>query len=133
MKLFDQNVDALNKALDLRFRRHSVLASNIANADTPNYRAREVDFAGELKKALNQDTDTLEKTNPMHMDLSSSEGAHIVYDNSMEMGADGNNVDLDVSMNRFAENSRAYSGAVNLLTLKFRLLRAVVRGTAGGV
>lgn len=132
MKLFDNSFVALEKSLDLRFRRHSALASNIANAETPNYKARELDFAGELERAIGRDNEGLIKTNPSHMDLSSSEGAHIVYDNSMPVGADGNNVDLDISMNRLADNSRGYMSAVSLLTVKLRLLRSVARGSSGG-
>ncbi|MCC6220384.1 MAG: flagellar basal body rod protein FlgB [Deltaproteobacteria bacterium] len=134
MKLFDESYSAMEKALDLRFKRHTVLASNIANTETPNFRAREVDFAGELKKAVDGAQQALAKTNPGHMDVTSAEGnSHIVYDNATAMGADGNNVDLDIAMGKISENARTYSGVANYLSMKLRLLRQVTRGGTGGV
>jgi flagellar basal-body rod protein FlgB len=131
MELFDKTFNAIEKSLDLRFKRHVVLSSNTANSETPNYKAREIDFAGELEKALGRDEQVLTKTNPQHMDLHGQEGAHIVYDNSTPVGADGNNVDMDINMGKLAANSRSYSNAVDLLNVKLQILRMAARGTGG--
>ena len=59
MKLFDKTFDVLEKSMDLHFKRHSVLASNVANSETPGYKAREIDFAGELERALGESKEDL--------------------------------------------------------------------------
>ncbi|HQH27400.1 MAG TPA: flagellar basal body rod protein FlgB, partial [Oligoflexia bacterium] len=95
MDLFDNTLKALERSLDLYYKRHQILASNAANSETPKYQARELDFAGELDKALGNAAEPLVKTNPLHMDLTTSEGPRILPDNTGAVGADGNNVDID--------------------------------------
>ena len=131
MKLFDSTFSAINKALDLRFKRHSTLASNMANASTPNYRAREVNFAGELERVLHGNAGELKKTDPKHMDLASHGQSFVTYDTTGAIGADGNNVDLDITMGKLSTNSRAYSNAATLLSMKLRMLRAASRMRGG--
>ena len=132
MKLFDPAFDALERKLDIHLKRHAVLSGNVANNDTPNYRAREVNFAGELEKAMGEENKSLTKTNSTHMDLTRETSDHVVFDNSGAMGSDGNNVDLDIAMGKLSQNSREYSGAINLLTVKLRMLRAAASGGRGG-
>lgn len=127
MKIFDDTFIGLEKSLDLRFKRHVLLASNVANSETPNYRARELDFSGQLEKALGQNSEELLKTNSKHLDVTASEGEHIVYDNSGTMGSDGNNVDLDIMMGKISSNARGYEGSVNLLSQKLKLIRTFIR------
>lgn len=135
MGLFDTTIGALNRAMDLQLKRHTVLSSNLANADTPNFRARDVDFAGELAATLERGTaggeSRLQLTSPKHIDTNRPEGAHIVYDNSSAVGADGNNVDIDLATGKISEASRAYQSASNLLGIKLRLLRQIVSGRGG--
>jgi len=73
----------------------------------------------------------LNKTNPKHMDLSSAQGAHVVLDHSMAVGADGNNVDLDRTVGRLSTNASAYTGTATLLQMKLRILRMAARGRGG--
>lgn len=131
MELFDKTFRAVEKKLDLHFKRHMVLASNSANSETPNYKARELDFAGELDRAMGRDAKDLAMTSPKHMDLSGTEGAHVVLDNSAAVGADGNNVDIDLNMGKLSANSRAYTNAVELLNVKLQMLRMAARGNGG--
>lgn len=131
MKLFDSSFAALEKALDVRFKRHAVLAGNAANSETPGYRAREVDFAGELKAAFEQQEQTVARTNPAHMDIGGANRSFITYDPSGAVGSDGNNVDLELMMGKLSENGRAYNEAVNFLSIKFRLLRLAARDRGG--
>lgn len=132
MKLFDTTFNAIEKKLDLSLRRHTVLSGNIANNETPNYRAREFSFANEVEKALGSHQEDLNKTNPKHMETSSLSGSKVFIDNSMAVGADGNNVDLDIEMGKLSSNSREYSGALNLLSVKLRMLRSAAMGGRGG-
>ena len=133
MKLFNNTFDVIEKAMDLDIKRHVVLSSNIANSDTPGYHARDIDFSGELQKALGQVTDnSIEKTNPWHIDLMQGGNAQLVEDNSGAMGADGNNVDLDLEMGKLGSNSRSYSNAATWLGVQLRLLKSAARGRVGG-
>lgn len=132
MKIFDRTVGVLQKSMDLHYRRHAVLSSNIANSETPNFRAREVDFAGELAKAVDgQSAGALKVTNSRHLDITGSSRSAVILDHSQPMKADGNNVDLDLSLGKISENARAYNGAANYLTMKFRVLRQAAMGQGG--
>lgn len=130
MKIFDDTFKGLEESMDLRFKRHSVLVGNVANADTPNYRARELDFAGQLEKAFQHGSPSendLVKTNSAHLDISDFEQDHVVLDNSTAMGADGNNVDLDISMGKVSANGRSYEAAASGINQKLRLLRMFIK------
>jgi flagellar basal-body rod protein FlgB len=132
MKLFDSTFSAIEKKLDLTLRRHTLLSGNVANNETPNYRARDVSFSNEIAKAFGSAQKDLRMTNQRHMDTSSLSGAHVYLDNSMAVGADGNNVDLDIQMGKLSDNSRQYSGALNLLTVKLKMLKSAATGGRGG-
>ena len=129
MKIFGPTLSGIEKAMDLRFERHAILASNAANSETPNYKARELDFGGQLAKAFGDTTLTspIEKTNSRHMDLTLSEHERIVFDNTTQVGADGNNVDLDISMGKISANARAYESAAGLVSQQFRFIKQFIR------
>lgn len=131
MKLFNNTFDLIEKSMDLQFRRHTLLSGNVVNADTPNYRARDLDFANELQKAVDPKGGELNLTNPLHMGMTEDNQAHAIIDNSGAMGSDGNNVDLDAQMARIADNSRGYSNATSWLGVQLRLLKTAARGRIG--
>ncbi len=129
MKLFNNTMEAIERSMDQRIRRHTLLTSNVANSETPNYRARDMDFGSELAKILDQaPEDSLKTTSDKHMDTARLSEAHVILDNDGAMGADGNNVDLDIAMGKLSENSRAYQNAVNLLGVELRLIKNAARG-----
>ena len=131
MDLFDKTFSAIERKMDLHVKRHTILASDVANSETPKFIARELDFAGELKAALGTKEEPVAKTNPMHLDIASSEGAHTVLDYTGPMGADGNNVDLDITMGKLSANGTEYSKSADLFQAKMRLLRIVIQGRGG--
>ena len=131
MKLFNNTFDLIEKAMDMQIRRHSVLSSNVVNSETPSFTAKDLDFSGELQRALAPQTEDLTKTSALHMDLPGANSAHAVPDYTGAMGADGNNVDLDIEMGKIADNSRAYSNAASWLGVQLRLLKTAARGRVG--
>lgn len=131
MKLFDNTFSAIQRSMDLEFKRHVLLTGNVANAETPNYKARELDFAGELQDAMGTKDHVMTTTNSMHMDLSGADQAHITLDNSGAIKSDGNNVDLDVEMGKISSNARGYQNSTTLLSLKLSLLRAATQVRGG--
>lgn len=128
--LFDKTMPGLEKALDLTYRRNEAISANIANAETPMYRAVDLNFSSELERAFGKMDSQVVKTNPRHLDLTESSGAHLMADLSGTTKPDGNNVDIDLQMGRLAQNSSKYSQAANLVRKKFQLIGQAIRQTA---
>ena len=126
-RIFDKTYTGLAKALDLAHKRNEAIVSNITNAETPQYRAVDLDFAGELKRAFGSANEELKKTNSKHLDLASSSSAHLVPDMSGATKPDGNNVDLDIQMGQLSYNSGRYTGSANMLRKKLAILKAAIR------
>lgn len=126
-KIFDKTIPGLNKMLDLHYKRSEAIISNITNAETPMYRAVDVDFAGELEAAFNRGKAEMLKTDPKHMDLSGSSQSHLVSDMSGATRADGNNVDIDIQMAKLTKNSGRYEIAARLMQKKLRIMRTAIR------
>ena len=125
--VLDKTYPGLIKQMDLCLKRNEAIVSNITNAETPQYRAVDLNFAGELERAFSAGTEVLKTTNPSHMDISSAGGAHYVQDFSGATKPDGNNVDLDIQMGQIAYNSGKYTGAATLLRKKLTMLKNVIR------
>ena len=125
--LFGETLPGLQKMLDLTFRRNEALVSNVTNAETPQYRAVDLNFAHELEKAFGQSNpEALKLTNPKHMDVSGSSSAHLVPDYSGATKADGNNVDIDIQMGRLAYNSGRYSIAASLMRKQLQFIKNAI-------
>lgn len=127
--LFDRTVTGLSKTMDLTWKRNQALSSNIANAETPQYRAVDVSFGNELEKAFADDARAAIKTNPTHLDVTKTgaQDAQLVRDLSGATKPDGNNVDIDLQMGRLAQNSGDYANAARLIRRQIGLLRSAIR------
>lgn len=128
--LFKETIPGIEKALDLTWRRNEAIASNIANAETPGYRAADLDFGKELERAFEKNTSALMKTDSKHLDISSDSGSHLSPDLSGVTKPDGNNVDLDIQMGQLAFNKGKYSMAAGLLRKKMGMLANAIRQVA---
>ncbi|HHY47666.1 MAG TPA: flagellar basal body rod protein FlgB [Firmicutes bacterium] len=132
---------AIQRALDALSLRHRVIANNIANVNTPGYKAMEVSFESELKSALEQvskegahgfpgvGTVELWLTHPGHIpsvpaSVSDVE-ASLVRENTVYR-VDGNSVDIDREMARLAENTIRYNSLAQIAQARLRMLRSVV-------
>jgi flagellar basal-body rod protein FlgB len=126
--MFDRTVGGLNKAMDLSWRRNQVVTANIANAETPKYRAGDLQFGQELEKAFGAKGDEmLVRTDSKHMELKNESAAKISIDYSGITKADGNNVDIDQQMANLAQNSSDYAGAAQLMRHKLSLTKTAIR------
>ncbi|HEY4318477.1 MAG TPA: flagellar basal body rod protein FlgB [Herbaspirillum sp.] len=131
-------------ALNLRSQRQQLLASNIANADTPNYKARDIDFAATLKNKL-KGTDSsspvpslpgvpMAVTSPMHLagkaaaPTPTRHSDDLPYRTVDQPSLDGNTVDLDVERNQFADNGLHYEATVTAVNGQLRALMSVIQG-----
>lgn len=124
--IFDRTSQLLSKGLDLTWRRNQAISSNIANAETPQYRAVDLHFGDELQKAIGTDQTILARTDQKHLDLGKTGDSHLVADYSGITKPDGNNVDIDVQMGRLAYNSSRYSAYSNYLGKKLQMLKRAI-------
>ncbi len=118
-------------ALLVRARRNEVLAGNIANADTPGYKARDLDFQAALSQAQGGSSLQLATTSEMHRQ-SWGQGAawqaDAMYRVPMQPTLDGNTVETDVEQAQFAENAVQYRTALSFVDSHFRSLRYALKG-----
>ena len=119
------------QALGLRAQRQQILAGNIANADTPNYKARDFEFSAALKEAVagrSGGSLTLATTNVAHLPGSSQEStARLMYRSSVQPSADGNTVDMDVERGQFSENAMQYEAGVTFISSQIKTLLSAVQ------
>jgi flagellar basal-body rod protein FlgB len=120
-------------ALSIRGQRQQLLASNIANADTPNYKARDIDFASTLQTALGvqqgKPVTELNKTAAKHLDAKQSgDNDGVLYRKEVQGNIDGNTVDLDVERNQFTENALRYEASLTMINMQIKGMLAAIQG-----
>ncbi|OQX20564.1 MAG: flagellar basal-body rod protein FlgB [Desulfobulbaceae bacterium A2] len=128
---FDPAMRLLSKVLDLRTQNQQVIASNIANAETPNYAPARFDFAEELQSAVEGSALKSVTTQPGHISLQATavdavQGKVTRSPDRTGIG-DGNGVSVDQEMLRLSENQIMYEAAVQMLNKKLGLLKYIVR------
>jgi flagellar basal-body rod protein FlgB len=123
-------------ALSLRAQRQELIASNIANADTPNFKARDIDFAsamqGALAKANPGAANPLAATNKGHIQPAPDgktlpDGTPALYRGVVQGAVDGNTVDMDVERNQFADNALRYEAGITMINHQIRGLMAAIQ------
>lgn len=120
-------------ALSLRASRQELLAANIANADTPNFKARDIDFASALKGALAGSAARLEmaQSTPNHLPGTTNNtilGAPALYRRPMQPSADGNTVEMDVERAQFADNALRYEASVKFISDEIKDVMQAIQG-----
>jgi len=140
--LFDFNATALR----VRAQRQEILAANIANADTPNYKARDIDFASSLKKALEANVASAANNASVssngQMSLTTTHGKHIpgssgvvneadlLYRPLIQGSVDGNSVDGEVERTAFVENAIQYEANILMLNAQIKSMTAALSPTS---
>jgi flagellar basal-body rod protein FlgB len=120
-------------ALLVRSDRAEVLASNIANADTPGYKAKDLDFADALANAQKNQNYRMSKTHEKHFDLSIDINTAQKFRNPYQPDTgDGNTVDVQVERNKFMENSMEYQTSLSFLNSKIKGLNKALSSGSGG-
>ena len=133
----DSTSRSLEMALDLRFQRQQLLASNIANSDTPNYQPVDLTFEGTLAEAEGKQrgASRMERTDAAHMDHLGGE-RRTRDDVQARPDAlntlDGNGVDLDQEVARFAENKARYEATVESSRRRFAIMSYVISSMQTG-
>ena len=131
---FEKAFSIHDDALVMRARRSSILASNIANADTPNYKARDIDFKAVMRSMEKpQLGDKLMLASTHHKHLSTSNSATnfnntIQYRNPLHASLDGNTVDSHVEQAKFTENALQYQTSFTFLNGRINGIMNALRG-----
>ena len=112
-------------ALQFRAQRIEVLTANLANADTPRYKARDIEFADAMRGM----SKAMVGTHPRHMNASAQKGAsQLLYRVPHQPSLDGNTVETDLELARFAENAVAYQVSLAFINGRISGLRAAITG-----
>ncbi len=123
-KLFDKTITMLSSMLDYHSTKHEIIASNIANIDTPNYTSKDVVFKKELDDLMGgNNTMEIASGNERHLPVTIGS-----FDaGNVEVVDTGKKVDIDQEMGKLAENHLMYNLTVDLLARKFRGLNTMLR------
>ncbi len=127
-KVFDKTTDSLAASLAFRSLRHKVTSANVANAETPGYKAKIVDFEDALARAIDiQGISAEMTTSPEHFAMGTgaiSRSRADVYDNPEgNVTNDQNTVDLEREMATLQENTILYKAALQLINKKLASIR----------
>ncbi|MCW3150175.1 flagellar basal body rod protein FlgB [Stutzerimonas stutzeri] len=129
---FDKALGIHEKALGFRAQRAEVLANNIANADTPNYKARDLDFSSVLAEqtAKGEGGFATRLTNDRHIAVEGLEIADpsLRFRTPAHASLDQNTVDLQIEQSNYAQNAVDFQASFTLLNSKFRGLMSALRG-----
>ena len=124
----------VEKALDFRALRQKLIAGNLANVDTPFYRARDISFESMLAKEADKISGVKKqpafaKTHPMHLDPiddKSSQQAEVFFRGTHTTRNDGNNVDLDVESTEMSKNSMMYNALISAKKKSTMIFKSVI-------
>lgn len=127
----DVTYGLLTNALGASYLRQKTISNNIANVNTPDYKANRVVFEQELKKAISDSSVDLQATHNYHMgmqDANQRVEPKVVKDTLTTMRNDGNNVDIDGEMANLAANQLLYNTLIQQTNSKISTLRYVIQG-----
>ncbi|WP_075180980.1 flagellar basal body rod protein FlgB [Pantoea sp. 1.19] len=123
------------EALNLRAQRQEVLAGNIANADTPGYQARDIDFASELQRVMEKgradgSSMALSLTSSRHIPAQTAQppSLDLLWRVPDQPAVDGNTVDMDRERTAFADNSLKYQTDLTLISSQIKGMMSVLQG-----
>lgn len=134
MSSLAQSLAVMSKALNVRTQRHQILASNIANADTPGYKARDLDFAQAMQGALagRGQGVALARTSGRHLEGGGGGvSPDVYYRKETQSSVDGNTVDMDVERAQISENALQYQILTRLISDRFQGMRTALSSNQG--
>ena len=125
MNVGDKMFPLVENMLDWAAKRQQTISANLANIDTPGYKARDITFAEHIQSLA------LETTSPVHLDPFSQNGMR-VYEVGAKDRGNGNTVDLDSEMTELSKNGLQYIALVQFLNQKIRTLRSAINDGGKG-
>lgn len=132
--IFSTTIDVLGKSIDLRAKNQNLISSNIANAETPNYTPKALDFEAELQGAIKGGSKGgPQTTNSRHIPLKGAAGrvqsvsGRVIETPAKSPSKDGNAVEIENEMSRLVENQIMYNASVQMISKKFEGLRTAMK------
>jgi flagellar basal-body rod protein FlgB len=126
MKLFDSTLGIHGKALGLRAQRMELISKNIANADTPNFKAKDLDFSAALK-GVQQDSH-IRTTNARHITDIPGASAHQIFTKPLNASENGNTVEISIEQAKYGKAAAEYQATLRFLEGDISSIRKVLRG-----
>ncbi|MBM7586826.1 flagellar basal-body rod protein FlgB [Bacillus pakistanensis] len=127
MKLFSNTFNVLEAGLNYSSLKQNITSQNIANIDTPNYKAKEVSFNHYFQNSLNDFE--AKRTDPRHFSFTSgSNHSSVIQKKNFQYNHNGNGVDLDREMTELAKNQIYFNALSDRMSGKFNSLQSVIRG-----
>ncbi|SDJ72554.1 flagellar basal body rod protein FlgB [Sediminibacillus albus] len=130
MSFFGSTISSLEKSLDYASVKNQTISNNIANADTPGYKAQSAVFKNVLQNEMGSTFQT-KRTDSRHINFqpgSAQQSFQVVSNSNTTYNHNGNNVDIDKEMTELAKNQIYYQGLVDRLNGKFSSLQTVIKG-----
>ncbi|MCK5508931.1 MAG: flagellar basal body rod protein FlgB [Desulfobacterales bacterium] len=132
-EIFGGTISLLEKTLDLRSMRHNLIISNVANMDTPNYKAFDIIIKEELEKTMGaENAIKLENTRSGHLpgraECPGNVKSRASGNQQITLRNDGNSVDVDREMAKLSENNLMYNALAQIISRKFAGLKDVIKG-----
>ena len=121
-------------AANLRAHRQQLIASNIANVDTPNFKARDINFKDALENAGGNKIVKLATDAPNHIASPGSgggaaaAGTPLMYRAAIQGSVDGNTVDMDIERSQFADNAIHYEANLTFISDQIKIMRSAIQG-----
>ena len=127
---FENALGIHEQALHIRAKRAEVLANNLINADTPGFKARDIDFKSILRGQMSAGSQPMLATNSRHFGAGAANmiSAQLLYRNPLQPSLDGNTVEEQVEMSRFAQNTMDFQASLQILHGKFKGLKSAIKG-----
>lgn len=125
--MMDRTTDILSKALNFRSANHQVIAANLANADTPGYKSKEISFDRELKNAIDKRDIMLRVTDPNHIPENSTSSRNSFPIHTIDSGSgEEEEKNLDLEMAKMMRNNLMFEASAKLLSKKFQALKSAI-------
>ncbi|MCV2885488.1 flagellar basal body rod protein FlgB [Aestuariibacter sp. AA17] len=122
-----------HKAIQIRTDRMEVIAGNLANANTPGYKARDIDFQSAMKSAKYAQKHSLDRTHERHFPGSMQTNSELQYRIPAQPDTgDGNTVEVQTERNQFLDNGMRYQAGLQFLDGKFKGMKKAIGGGQGG-
>jgi len=126
MKMFDAAFGVHETALDLRAKRMEVISRNIANADTPGFKARDIDFDNVLRNV--QRSGAMRTTHSSHISQAANIDSTLVYTVPFNTALDGNTVDISVEHAKYGRAAAEYQATLRFIEGNISSVRKALRG-----
>lgn len=124
---FENSLGIHPQTMQLRASRAEILANNLANADTPHFKARDINFnavlEGESRRSLE-----MNKTNKLHIEGDLNTDTELLFRNPYQPAIDGNTVDSQMEQSFYTENALRYNASFEFLNSKFNGLKGAIKG-----